>query len=153
MARMILTHGVGDMETWLKGGAERERLFAQCSSAYRIYRQEGSDRVAIVAEDVDMVKAQALMGSEEAAAAMRGPHGPSASGGLRRDPRRQVVARLGAGLGAAARKRPPLCPEREGGRRVLQGLIRADTRRSVAAFYDRYPARSRHSVNGRNPPN
>ena len=71
MARMILTHGVGEMDTWLKGGAERERLFAQCSSGYRIYRQDGSDRVAIVAEDVDMAKAQALMASDEAAAAMK----------------------------------------------------------------------------------
>ncbi len=59
------------MEAWLKGGAERERLFAQCCSGYRIYRQDGVDRVAIVAEDVDMAKAQALMTSEEAAAAMK----------------------------------------------------------------------------------
>ena len=71
MPRMILTHGVGNMDTWLKGGTERQRLFAQCSSGYRIYHQEGSDRVAIVAEDVDMAKARALMGSEEAAAAMK----------------------------------------------------------------------------------
>lgn len=54
MARMILTHGVGNIDTWVKGGAERERLFAQCCSGSRIYRQDGCDRVAIVAEDVDM---------------------------------------------------------------------------------------------------
>ena len=80
---MILTHGVGNMEAWLKGGAERDRLFAQCCSGYRIYRQDGVDRVAIVAEDVDMAKAQALMTSEGSGRRNEGPYGPSAARGVR----------------------------------------------------------------------
>ena len=38
MPRVIATHGVGNMETWLAGGAERAEIFKQFSSAYRIYR-------------------------------------------------------------------------------------------------------------------
>jgi hypothetical protein len=65
MARVIVTHGVGNMDVWLAGGADRERLFANFCSSYRIYRQEGSNRVAVVSEGVDLEKMQAAMTSPE----------------------------------------------------------------------------------------
>ena len=65
MARVIVTHGVGNMDVWLKGGADRERLFAPFCSSYRIFRQMDSNRVAIVSEGVDLEKMQAAMSSPE----------------------------------------------------------------------------------------
>ena len=53
------------MDVWLKGGAERKKLFAPFCSSYRIYRQEGSNRVAIASERVDLEKMQAAMSSSE----------------------------------------------------------------------------------------
>jgi hypothetical protein len=53
------------MDVWLAGGKEREKMFAPFCSGYRIYRQEGSNRVAIVSEGVDLQKMQAAMSSPE----------------------------------------------------------------------------------------
>ena len=63
MASVIVTHGVGDMDVWLKGGADREKLFAPFCTSYRIYRLGNSNRVAIVSEGVDLEKMQAAMSS------------------------------------------------------------------------------------------
>lgn len=71
MASVIVTHGVGDMDVWLKGGADREKLFAPFCSSYRIYRLGDSNRVAIVSEGVDLEKMQAAMSSPEIAAGMQ----------------------------------------------------------------------------------
>ena len=70
MARMVVTHGVGDMDVWLKGGADREKLFAPFCSSYRIYKGQGSNRVAIVSEGVDLDKFQTAMSSPEIQAGM-----------------------------------------------------------------------------------
>jgi hypothetical protein len=69
MANVIVTHGVGNMDAWLKGGAERERLFAPFCSSYRIYRQQESNRVAIASENVDLEKMQAAIATHEMQAA------------------------------------------------------------------------------------
>ena len=61
MPRVIATHGVGNMETWLAGGAERAEIFKQFSSAYRIYRHSGEDRVAIVWENADLEKLEVAL--------------------------------------------------------------------------------------------
>ena len=71
MARLVVTHGVGNMETWLAKGAEREKVFAQFSSSHRVYRLQGADRVAIVSEDVDLAKMAALMPTPEMQATMK----------------------------------------------------------------------------------
>jgi hypothetical protein len=71
MARVVITHGVGDMGVWLKGGALREKLFAPFCSSYRIYRHRDANRVAIVSEGVDLNKMQAAMSSPEIAAGMK----------------------------------------------------------------------------------
>ena len=61
MPRVIATHGVGNMETWLSGGAERAEIFKQFSSGYRIYRHAKDSKVAIVWENADMKKLEAVM--------------------------------------------------------------------------------------------
>jgi len=71
MASVVVTHGVGDMDVWLKGGADRERLFAPFCSSYRIYREANSNRVAIVSEGVDTSKMEAALTTPEMQAAMK----------------------------------------------------------------------------------
>ncbi|MGN6393653.1 MAG: hypothetical protein ACTHM9_15605 [Gemmatimonadales bacterium] len=61
MSRVVLTHAVGNMDTWLKGGEERAQLFKQFSSSYRIYRQQTGNKVAIVWENVDLPKLEAAL--------------------------------------------------------------------------------------------
>jgi hypothetical protein len=61
MTRVIATHGVGNMETWLAGGAERAGIFKQFSSAYRIYRHPQDNKVAIVWENADLQKLEAVL--------------------------------------------------------------------------------------------
>ena len=60
------------MDTWLKGGPERERLFASFSSSYRIFKMmDGTNRVAFIIEDVDLEKMQAAMAAPETEAGMK----------------------------------------------------------------------------------
>jgi hypothetical protein len=61
MPRVIATHGVGNMETWLAGGADRAEIFKGFSSGYRIYRHPKENRVAIVWENADVAKLEAAM--------------------------------------------------------------------------------------------
>jgi hypothetical protein len=61
MPRVIATHGVGNMETWLAGGAERAEIFKQFSSAYRIYRHPQANKVAIVWENADLQKLEDVL--------------------------------------------------------------------------------------------
>jgi hypothetical protein len=71
MASVVVTHGVGNMDVWLKAGAEREELFAPFASSYRIYREKDSDRVAVVSEGVDLKKMEAALSTPEMQAAMK----------------------------------------------------------------------------------
>jgi hypothetical protein len=70
MANTLFTHGVGDFDLWLSKGAERQEIFATICSSYRIYKHADTNRVSIVAENVDLEKMQAAMGTPEMAAAM-----------------------------------------------------------------------------------
>jgi len=38
MTAVVVTHAVGNIDTWLKGGADREELFAKFCSSHRIFR-------------------------------------------------------------------------------------------------------------------
>ena len=70
MTTVVVTHAVGDMDTWLGGGDERKALFANFSSSYRIFRHaDAKDLVSIVWENVDLEKMQALLSSAEGKAA------------------------------------------------------------------------------------
>jgi uncharacterized membrane-anchored protein YhcB (DUF1043 family) len=61
MPRVIATHAVGNMATWLAGGAERAEIFKQFSSGYRIYRHPTENKVALVWENADMKKLEAAL--------------------------------------------------------------------------------------------
>jgi len=65
MPRVIITHPVGNMKTWLAGGDERKELFKTFSSSYRIYRHSTDDKIAVVMENVDMQKLEAALKSPE----------------------------------------------------------------------------------------
>jgi hypothetical protein len=61
MPRVIATHAVGDMSTWLAGGSERAEIFKPFCSGYRVYRHKNGNRVAIVWENADMPKLEAAL--------------------------------------------------------------------------------------------
>jgi len=61
MPRVIATHSVGNMETWLAGGKERGEIFKQFSSAYRVYRSPKGNKVALVWENADLQKLEAAL--------------------------------------------------------------------------------------------
>ena len=67
MPRVIATHSVGNMQTWLAGGPERADIFRQFSSGYRIYRDPKESRVAIVWENADLQKLEATLSHPETA--------------------------------------------------------------------------------------
>ena len=75
MPKIVITHAVKDMETWLKGKAER----ADVISAYATHvtdhvAMDGSNNIAVTADVHDMAGAQAMMASpspEDAAAMER----------------------------------------------------------------------------------
>lgn len=62
MPRVIATHAVGNMDTWLAGGEERAEIFKQFSSAYRIYRHPKENKVAIVWDNANLQKLEATLG-------------------------------------------------------------------------------------------
>jgi hypothetical protein len=61
MPRVIATHAVGNMDTWLAGGKERAEIFKQFSSGYRIYRHAKGNKVALVWENADLQKLEAAL--------------------------------------------------------------------------------------------
>ena len=67
MTTVVITHAVGNVDTWLKGGEERTALFSNYCSNHRIFRQEGTNRVSIVCDNVDLAKMKAAMDSPEIA--------------------------------------------------------------------------------------
>jgi hypothetical protein len=69
MTTVIISHSVGDMDTWLKGGEDRKALFSKVCSSYRIFKQDGANRVSIVCENVDLARMQEVMNASETAKA------------------------------------------------------------------------------------
>ena len=66
MAAVVVTHAVGNIDTWLKGGANRKEVFAKFCSSYRIFRHpDETNRVSIVFENVDLAKLKATMDTPE----------------------------------------------------------------------------------------
>ena len=66
MAAVVVTHAVGNIDTWLKGGANRKEVFAKFCSGYRIFRHpDETNRVSIVFENVDLAKLKATMDTAE----------------------------------------------------------------------------------------
>lgn len=75
MPKVVITHAVKDVETWLKGKAERVATFSPFASNVTDHvAMDGSNNVAITADVHDMAGAQAIMAApspEQAAAAER----------------------------------------------------------------------------------
>lgn len=69
MANIVVIHEVGDFDTWVSK-KNRERLFEQVCKSYRLYRMGDQNKVAIVAEGVDLEKFQKMLDTPEAHAAM-----------------------------------------------------------------------------------
>ena len=61
MPRVIATHAVGNMDSWLAGGAERAEIFKQFSNGYRIYRHPKENKVAIVWENANLEKLEGVL--------------------------------------------------------------------------------------------
>ena len=71
MTAVVVTHAVGNIDTWLKGGDERKKLFPQFCSSHRIFRHpDQANRVSIVCENVDLGKLKAAMDTAEIKALM-----------------------------------------------------------------------------------
>ena len=69
MTTVVVTHAVGNMDTWLGGGDERKALFANFSSSHRIFRHPDANLVSIVWENADLEKMKAMLSSSEGKAA------------------------------------------------------------------------------------
>jgi len=69
MTTVVATHAVGNMDTWLGGGAKRKALFARFCSSYRIFKHANADRISVVFENADLDKMKVLLGSSEGKAA------------------------------------------------------------------------------------
>ena len=70
MTAVVVTHAVGNIGTWLKGGADRKEVFPKFCSSHRIFRHpDQANRVSIVCENVDLAKLKATMETAETNAA------------------------------------------------------------------------------------
>ncbi|MBJ3764038.1 hypothetical protein ILP92_14910 [Maribius pontilimi] len=68
MTSAVVTHAVGNMDTWLAGGDVRTKTFSGFCSGHRIFRHSDQDRVSIVFEDVDLDKMKTILATPEATA-------------------------------------------------------------------------------------
>ena len=68
MTTVVVTHAVGNMDTWLGGGEVRTKTFSGFCSGHRIFKHSDKDQVSIVFEGVDLEKMKTVLGSSEAAA-------------------------------------------------------------------------------------
>ena len=65
MTTVVITHAVGNMDTWLGGGNNRKAVFANFCSSYRIFRHTEANRVSIVCENVDLGKMETTLSTSE----------------------------------------------------------------------------------------
>ena len=71
MTAVVVTHAVGNMDTWLKGGSDRKEVFLKFCSSHRIFRHpDQANRVSIVCENADLAKIMAAMDTAEIKALM-----------------------------------------------------------------------------------
>jgi hypothetical protein len=69
MTTVVVTHAVGNMDTWLAGGDHRKAVFANFCSSYRIFRHSDAKLVSIVCENVDLAKMKSTLSTSETEAA------------------------------------------------------------------------------------
>ena len=71
MTAVVVTHTVSNIDTWLKGGEDRKKLFPTFCSSHRIFRHpDQANRVSIVCENMDLAKLKAAMDTAEVKALM-----------------------------------------------------------------------------------
>jgi hypothetical protein len=71
MTAVVVTHAVGNIDTWLKGGTDRKNLFPKFCTSHRVFRHpEQANRVSIVCENMDLPKLKAAMDTAEVKALM-----------------------------------------------------------------------------------
>ena len=68
MTAVVATHAVGNMDTWLAGGSERQEVFKTFCSGYKVFRHAEKNEISIVWEGVDVDKMRTVLASAEAAA-------------------------------------------------------------------------------------
>jgi hypothetical protein len=69
MTTVVFTHAVGNMDTWLAGGANRSAVFSSFCSSYRIFKHTEANRISIVCENVDLPKMRTTLSTSETEAA------------------------------------------------------------------------------------
>jgi hypothetical protein len=69
MTMVVVTHAVGNMDTWLKGGEHRKVVFSKFCSNHRIFKHPEANRVSILCENADLAKMQATLEAPETAKA------------------------------------------------------------------------------------
>ena len=69
MTTVVITHAVGNMDTWLRGGDHRKAVFAHFCSGHRIFKHAEANRISIFCENVDLAKMKATLSTPETAKA------------------------------------------------------------------------------------
>jgi hypothetical protein len=70
MPRIVITHAVKEVETWLKGKAERAAAFSPFATNVRDHvAMDGSNTIAITADVHDLAGAQAMLAAPPPAVA------------------------------------------------------------------------------------
>ena len=77
MPKIVITHAVKDIETWLKGKAERAAVIGRYGTNVTDHvAMDGSNNIAVTADIHDMAGAQAMMSSPSPeVAALEAKHG------------------------------------------------------------------------------
>lgn len=66
MSTVVIRHKVGDINTWLKGHEERQKLFSPFVSGFKTFQDTDDPKsVVIVMEVTDMEKLQATLNDPE----------------------------------------------------------------------------------------
>ncbi|MGJ5621075.1 hypothetical protein [Sulfitobacter sp. MF3-043] len=68
MTPVVVTHAVGNMDTWLGGGEVRTKTFSRFCSGHRVFKHTDQDRVSIIFDNVGLDKMKTTFQSSEAAA-------------------------------------------------------------------------------------
>lgn len=67
MAAVVFNYAVGNVETFLAGADERKETLEKYCSSYRVFRHTDSNRICVVAENVDLERMKAALSSPQAA--------------------------------------------------------------------------------------
>ena len=69
MTTVVTNFAVGNVDTFLAGGAARNENLVKFCSSYRVFRHSDANRISVVCENVDLEKMKAILSSPEVKAA------------------------------------------------------------------------------------